>query len=79
MLCGEPDILAKRENYLKIGFPRLKDAGSRLKADNGTMVIIYKPFFRPDILVYVFLSLKGGKIVGLRIIYQKSGFAEVLK
>lgn len=31
------------------------------------------------ILAYVFLSLTGGKMVGLRIIYQKSGFAEVQK
>lgn len=82
-MCGEPDVLAKREDYCKIGFPSTEGYGKQMKRlIGGTVVIVSVPFFRPEISVYVFLALKGGEIQSHgnpSENHQKRGFAEVLK
>lgn len=35
-------------------------------------MIMYMSFFRPEILGYIFFALKGGEIVGLMVIVQKT-------
>ena len=47
----------------------MKGAGNRLKADSGDYLYV---IFRSEIPVYIFLAFKGGEIVGLMIIDQKT-------